>query len=548
MRLVLIKRSFSAVIALLMVLNFSFVETACAQKDTALPRDVIVVCHEDLRNGLGPWVSHREKQGYRIQVLAPSNSAFDQYKAIIEAADKKQIAAVVLVGDAPSGKGKPPVGIEIPTAYISAKVNLLFGSEPEIATDNRLVDVDRDRLPDFPVGRIPVRTVDELKTVVSKIIRYENPTGSQSWQRDFHCIAGVGGFGALQDKMIESAARKLLGDGVPAHFRMTMTYASWRSPFCPDPNRFGEVTLDRLNAGSLYWVYMGHGLRTELDRVLIPNQPPQSIMTRSSVKNVNCVNGMPVAVFLACYVGAYDSIAPSMSEQLLLHAKGPIAVIAGSRVTMPYAMSVMGEAMLEEAFRGDHETLGSVFHKSKHRLGNPEEKASRNRLLLDGLAAVVSPRPDLMNEERLEHVDLFNLIGDPLLRVRKPERVKVDVDRAAAAGSSHTVTINSPISGEAVVELATMRGQLRFPSPVRSEFENNQKWLDGLDKVYNKSNNDVWASVACDVKAGESTTVKLEIPKDSTGICFVRVMVDGENRLSLGSESVIISKPKEDSK
>ena len=93
-----------------------------------------------------------------------------------------------------------------------------------------------------------------------------------------------------------------------------------------------------------------------------------------------------------------------------------------------------------------------------------------------------------------------------------------------------------------------MRGQLRFPSPVRSEFENNQKWLDGLDKVYNKSNNDVWASVACDVKAGEITTVKLEIPKDSTGICFVRVMVDGESRLSLGSESVIVSKPKEDSK
>ena len=84
MRLVLIKRSFSAVIALLMVLTFSFAETARAQKDTTLPRDVIVVCHEDLRNGLGPWISHREKQGYRIQVLAPSNSAFDQYKAIIE--------------------------------------------------------------------------------------------------------------------------------------------------------------------------------------------------------------------------------------------------------------------------------------------------------------------------------------------------------------------------------------------------------------------------------------------------------------------------------
>ena len=491
MQIIMTKRSFPALIAVLMGLSCWLSKIADAQEELAPPRDVIVVCHEDLRAGLAPWIRHREKQGYQLQILAPSTSAFAQYKAIVEASEEKQIAAVVLVGDAPSGKGKPPAGIEIPTAYISAKVNLLFGSEPEIATDNRLVDVDRDRLPDFPVGRIPVRTVDELQTVVKKILRYENPTGSQSWQRDFHCIAGVGGFGALQDKMIESAARKLLGDGVPAHFRMTMTYASWRSPFCPDPNRFGDVTLDRLNAGSLYWVYMGHGLRTELDRVLIPNQPSQSIMTRKSVKDVNCVNGMPVAVFLACYVGAYDSIAPSMSEQLLLHSKGPIAVIAGSRVTMPYAMSVMGEAMLEEAFRGDHETLGSVFHKSKHRLGNPEERASRNRLLLDGLAAVVSPRPDLMNEERLEHVDLFNLIGDPLLRVPKPERVRIEVDRAATTGARHTVTINSPISGKAVIELAAMRGQLRFPNPIRTEFENEQNWRDELDDVYNKANDDV---------------------------------------------------------
>ena len=45
-----------------------------------------------------------------------------------------------------------------------------------------------------------------------------------------------------------------------------MTYASLASPYCPDPRKFHDTTIGRFNEGCLFWVYIGHGHPTGLDR------------------------------------------------------------------------------------------------------------------------------------------------------------------------------------------------------------------------------------------------------------------------------------------
>jgi hypothetical protein len=42
------------------------------------------------------------------------------------------------------------------------------------------------------------------------------------------------------------------------------------------------------------------------------------------------------------------------------------------------------------------------------------------RVMLDGIAQLVSPPPVDLAAERREHVLMYHLVGDPLLRLRRP--------------------------------------------------------------------------------------------------------------------------------
>ena len=199
-----------------------------------------------------------------------------------------------------------------------------------------------------------------------------------------------------------------------------MTYASWRSPYCPAPHTFRETTIERLNEGSLFWVYIGHGQRSFLDHVRVPGRA-FPIMDIDDCRQVRSRSGAPIAVFLSCYAGAFDGTKDCLAEELLRTTNGPVAVLAGSRVTMPYAMGVMADGLLGECFEKRRSTLGEVVLLAKRRLAADaaagENAANDNRKILDALAATISPAKDKLVEERFEHLALFNLIGDPLLRI-----------------------------------------------------------------------------------------------------------------------------------
>ena len=72
---------------------------------------------------------------------------------------------------------------------------------------------------------------------------------------------------------------------------------------------------------------MGHGLPTELDRVR-RHAGSEPILSVADVPKLRCPVRSPLAVFVACYTGAFDARADSLAEELLLAEQGPIAVVA----------------------------------------------------------------------------------------------------------------------------------------------------------------------------------------------------------------------------
>jgi hypothetical protein len=170
----------------------------------------------------------------------------------------------------------------------------------------------------------------------------------------------MGGFGPVVDSMIEATAKKFITDCVPASYRTTMTYGSWRSPYCPDPRLFRLTTLERLNEGCLLWVYMGHGQRQHLDWLRMPGAA-LPILDRTDVPRMNATQGAPIAVFLSCYTAAFDQEEDCLAEEMLRQEGAPVAIVGGSRVTMPYGMAVLSSAMADELFQQRRLTLGEVL-------------------------------------------------------------------------------------------------------------------------------------------------------------------------------------------
>ncbi len=492
--------------------------------------DVAVVCPAAFRAELAPWIEHRVRQGHRLAIIDASRTLEEVRAQLGTLAKTGALKQIVLVGDVPTGR---PAVDGVATQYVRAKVNIQWGSEPEIASDHPYSDFDGDQVPDVGIGRLPANSPAELRDMVRKILDYENSTDYGQWRRRVNFVAGLGGFGAMADMALEAAAKKLITDGVPAGYSTSMTFGSWRSPYCPDPREFRRATLDRLNQGCLFWVYIGHGNRRNVDVMRVPGGA-FPILADRDMPQLHCRSGSPVACFLACYAGAFDHPEDCLAEQMVCTPGGPVAVYAGSRVTMPYGMAVMGKCMLESCF-GDEpaETLGEAVMRTKRRMMSTED-LSADRKALDTLAALISPAPADLAAERAEHMVLFNLLGDPLLRLPQPDRVQLDVPGRVPSGATITVRGLSDIAGQAVVELIVRRDRLTFKPPVRAQFEPTSAFLSRFNETYQKANDPRLVTTQLSIGSNGRFECDLNPPADAVGPCHIRVFVEGEAGCALG--------------
>lgn len=507
--------------------------------------DTVLVCPPVFEAVMKPWSDFRRAQGHRIALVNGTLAPDEIRRQIRELAKPGKLRFVVLAGDAdklPPGDHSRR-GYSVPTHYVEAKINVRWGSEPQIATDNWYADLDDDDLPDAAVGRLSADSAGQLAAIVAKTIAYETgaPRGSthdDEWRRHVNLVAGVGGFGALVDKAIETAAKSILAEGIPAEYVTTFTHASLTSPYCPAPERFGETVVGRMNEGCLFWVYMGHGQPHELDRLQVPGGE-HSIFQMRDIGRLHARRGPPIALFLACYTAAYDARGDSLAEELLRAARGPVAVVGGSRVTMPYAMSVLGVELLKECFVNRRATVGEMLLHAKRGMVLGDRNDARSKQL-DSLAGLLSPSADELAAERLEHVHLFNLLGDPLLSLAHPEEVEIHVADSARPGDRLRISGTSKTDGVAAVELAVRRDRLTFKPEPRDEYWPSPESDEQYDRTYLAANETRLAAVRVKVVGGRFET-QLAVPENATGACHVRVYVQGRGEFAAGSRDIQIA-------
>ena len=596
---------------------------------------VAVVASPDFADALAPWIAYRQAQGYvihRIDDLFPTGEASpapvrpEAIRArLAELAASVPLEAILLIGDGAPTANDPNLWRRVvPAPRVPSRVIQNFGGEKSIASDGWYADLDNDGLPERAIGRLPVRTPEELSGVIRKIIRYETETSPGDWQRQIRLIAGMGGFSPIVDSVIDRSVRNMLSEMLPGGLDLSLTQANWRSPFCPDPEMFRYTVVDQINQGPLFWVYLGHGSHRGLDRLQIPlsseNPPEQNapnnaqnnarndapddsprgveygIMEIEDVAYVDCRKAAPILLFCACYTGAYDAREDSLAERLAGSANGPIAVVAASRLSMPYGMAVFGVELMQEMFGAKPDrsqavpTLGGFILAAKRRMiasvdeeesaktdasfdssaSSPasdspalsdsppaSEEARRDgvRRALDSQAKLFDPSAQELGGQLADHRHLFNLFGDPLLRVRLPESLTFDAPHEAVSGGRIPISDLSaddpplrsvawspePVSdGEFLVELALPPDRRAVKPPKREKFSATDSERLDFQETYEAANRRVIASVTVRESEMEGA-IELPIPSGVTGRYVLRVTRHGGGReTAVGSREVTI--------
>lgn len=515
--------------------------------------NVVVVRPSAWSPAIQAWKSHREHQGYRILEVEPGSTAEATRDIIRSIAQTHSTTPhfVVLAADAPAffdrENGKISTEV-IPTFYIDSKVVKNFGSEPTIASDHPYSEIVNDQQNCVAVGRIPVHSKEELEAYLAKVISYETSESFASWRREVDVVAGVGGFGAIADAVVEGVTRQLLTDDIPQEYRLSMTYASPTSVYYPEPTRFSDTAVERMNDGGIFWVYLGHGYVDTLDFIPFENKL-LSILDRSSMQKVSIPSGPPIGIFLACYVGAFDARESSMAEQLLLQPQGPVAVVAGSRVTMPYAMGILGSEMLKKCFQDRTGTIGKILFQAKQSAvrvdaaaSNPSAEAGASRRdMLDSLAKALSPEGHSIVDERTEHNYLFNLLGDPTLQIRHPRPLSIQTPEETSAGADLIVRGHAPISGRLVVELAYTRQRIPEAAKQLRQENNQENPIEKRQAVYQAANRLTVCQVEQATKTGDFA-VTLPIDSACHGSYLIQATVYGDSDWSAGSSPIRIKR------
>lgn len=496
--------------------------------------DTLVVCPKDFRKALEPWYKHRKAQGHTFRWIDNLDSPEEIRKQIRKSAKSGQARFLVLVGDADPAmeKNEAVRGVSVPTHFAPAKVNIHWGRDRDIATDNWYADLDDDQVPDLAVGRLPADTPEELSIIVEKILRYEECQDYGTWRRRVSIVACPGNFGPIIDQALENGARKFATEGIPPGYETTATYGQWRSPYCPDPRKFQECALGRINDGALFWVYIGHGHCRHVDAVSLPDRTEFPILRYDDVCRLDCQSGSPIAIFLACHTGRFDDKTDSIAEEMLRTPGAPVGVIAATRVTMPYAMTVMGGELMKGYFVHRFETLGEVFQHAKQEMVNGKRDSPSARFI-DTVALTLNPKSPDLAAERKEHLLLFHLIGDPLLRLPHASEVTLGPPDLASEGGTMTIHAHSPIAGRCRIELVPPRDRLSFQPPVRNKFLGSDDFFAELSDTYQKANDPVLASCELDVVAGDFDA-RLDLPESSFDRMHVRVFIQGQSACAVG--------------
>jgi hypothetical protein len=354
--------------------------------------DYIIITHEDFYNSATTLADYRQNQGLEVKTVNVQD-VYDEFNFGVKNPQaikdflsytynnwrKPSPTYVLLIGDASFDykhyweDGENDL---LPTHLFENSIN-----STETSSDNWYgCIIGDDVLPDMLIGRIPVRTNDQLNVITNKIINYESNSDADNWNKNVVFVAdnadGGGNFEDLSDRFSDTF--------IPEDFNSTKIYLI---DYNNDATSTRTAIINTINSGCLLVNYLGHGS--------IDNWASERIFESDQVASLTNNEKVPVIVTMSCLNGFFHHARTtySLAEKLLnTNNAGSVACLSPSGFGYTIGDQYLGDGLYSAIFQENDYILGSAVLKAKLSLFSA-------------------------GSSFYDHISFFNLLGDPALQL-----------------------------------------------------------------------------------------------------------------------------------
>lgn len=316
--------------------------------------DLVILTNAELRPSVEPLAARRRSQGLRVAVIDVAD-IYDEYNFGLKSSYSiRQFmqnafatwtvrpSYLLFAGDASSDQN----GFTGNTDKLQTR--LVDTQSMETASDEWFGDFDNDGTAEIAIGRLPAANVEQMETLIRKIIGYEQQSVSNSATFvsdvsdgfDFAAVNGIG--------------RNELPAGT--------SFVNLDRDGTNDAQIRSEL-LSAFSSGQRLISYIGHGT-TGLWR--------GNIFTRFDAEALSNTGRLPVVIAMTCMNGySHNPYNLSMSESLLLNQNGGAAAVwASSGTTLPDSYGPITRELHRSLVAGA--TLGQAHRQAKLAITNYE--------------------------------------------------------------------------------------------------------------------------------------------------------------------------------
>mgnify|MGYP006289286285 FL=1 len=243
-----------------------------------------------------------------------------------------------------------------------------------------------DEIPDINIGRLPVKSIEELDAAVHKMIRYETEPPPGDWPNRFLIIGGNG----LTFRSQGLALSKIM----PKNFDTRILFSLKDQSLDYDPY-FGGTSdlLDYIDLGCSVITFHGHGGGA----IWADN----NLLRLEDVNRFYTQGKLPFILSMTCYTGRFEepNAERSLADALLFtEDEGALAVVGASGVGWEWNDYFLQTEILKQIYNNPGMTLGDMITAGK-----------------------ISYLAHYKTSQAISHVNQYHLLGDPATQIRLPD-------------------------------------------------------------------------------------------------------------------------------
>lgn len=312
----------------------------------------VIITHKNFMTGANAWANYRRAQGMTVEVYdiediydefnygKLGSAAIKNFAEYAETQWTTQPGYVMLVGDATYD---PRNYYNAPVNYNLVPTKMVDTIYTETGSDDALTDLNDDGLAEIPIGRLPVRTPEQLTLLLNKVTNFEAGV-AQGFDRGVLCASDLPigyDFAALCNRVMTE---------LPASVPKTYVNRG-------DANS-ASVLLSEMNSGKFFVNYSGHG-HTSI-------WATNAFFGSTAAANLSNTN-LSVFTMLTCLNGYFiEPFSTSLSETLIYAPNGGAVVTWSSTgLTTADIQEIMGRRFYHQLGVGNMTRIGDLINDSK---------------------------------------------------------------------------------------------------------------------------------------------------------------------------------------